>query len=304
MNAERNLLDWISTAISREQLLALLQECLGWGLAGAALGLLLGFVSYRLFRRWRWYGATSTAGRWTQRLLGGLALMVSVLLLGLAGVGEGLHRQIRPALTNGQLGTLPLSRLADEIADGVVAIDLALQQQGRVQPAELNARLADFRQGRRELPAEEFLQRLDQAQIELKQEFLAALETKIRQAHPRLPAWATHLLRTGFDELGSVLLERKVTSEMQTRGLAPIYRAIREGMVAEAARRGDPRTISRQELSTLLWQQGIVPAIATPVETFLRQQQGLLLFATTLVCFLPALLCRLFRPASASTRNS
>lgn len=290
------LLDTIVREIGRTELLALLQAAALWGVLGAVLGFALSFGAYRLFRRLRWYHAVSPSGRWLQRGLFAVVTLVSIVLLGAAGLWEGVHRQCHHTLTRSHLGTDVLPPVADLLADACAWVDLAVQRGGLPTPAALDARLAAFRAGRWELDARKFLQLADSLQEGAFRDLLGRLEQDLLRKSPRLKGGLTEkLLHQAIHGLGPALLENQLSDELRRRGLEHLQESLRTGLVAEAARVGDPATIGYRDLSRLILREGLLPAIEQPVRKFARQQQLLCGVTAVLACLLPAAVFRLCR---------
>jgi hypothetical protein len=294
------LLNTFLREIGREEFVALLKSSALWGLLGAALGLGFSFATYRGFRRLHWYGATSPAGRWTQRSILGLSALLCSGLIGAAGLIEGVHRECPGVIVRSRIGTDALPAAASLLAEAMVWIDLAAQQGGSLARTAGDPRLAEFRAGTWELDVQAFLGRIDTLRDESFRNILRQLEDMMLERSPGLKDGFTgRILHEAIHGLGPVLLDKKLSDELRHRGLDHLQEAVRTRLLAEAARAGDPATIGYRDLSGFVLRDGLVPAIVAPIRSFARQQQILCAVLAIFVCCVPAVAFRLSRPKPA-----
>ncbi|HEX2853405.1 MAG TPA: hypothetical protein VHO24_09215 [Opitutaceae bacterium] len=297
----------LASELGHDEFIALLQSLAVWGLLGAGLGLLLGFASYRLFRQLGWYGAHSTTGRWLQRGVFAAVAATCAVLLGGAGFWEGVHRRCHDVVTRSRIGTDALPVVADLCAEGIVRLDLAMEPGVDASTAAGDARLTAFRAGTWELDAPKFLGRIDTLRGETFRELLAGFERDALDRAPALKGGLTErLLHYTTQNLGTALLEQKLSSELRRRGLDHLHTALRTGLVAEAARTGNPATIGHRDLARFIQREGIVPTLVVPIRSFARSQQNIYALVAAFACIAPAAMSRLCRstPPVASGADS
>lgn len=295
-SAAKELLEALIQEIGREEFIAILKAVILWGLAGAILGLVIGFGVYRGFRRLQWYAASSTAGRWTQRTVFVVGTLASILLFGAAGAWEGVRQKCEPVLARSRLGTEGLPVFANYVAESLVLLDLGLQQGSIPDEAAEEAHLAAFRTGTRELDAPGFLQRVGAVRQEVFQQLLRQLEEYLLQEAPALKGgYGEKILHHAVQELGPALLDQKLSQEIRKRNLGPLHVALRDRLVAAAARTGNPATIGYRDLSAFILREGMIPSLVEPVRTFARQQQILYIAIALLCCLTPPPIFRLCR---------
>jgi hypothetical protein len=82
-------------------------------------------------------------------------------------------------------------------------------------------------------------------------------------------------------------------------GADRVLRAIREHLLAEAAKAGNPRQITRQELSAFVVREGVIPGILSPIRSAARSQQVGLVGITAAIVVFPPVALRLGRRSSA-----
>jgi hypothetical protein len=165
--------------------------------------------------------------------------------------------------------------------------------------------MAAFRADTWELDAPHFLQRIDALRGETFRDLLARFEREVLARSPALKGGLTErLVHQTTQALGAMLLERKLSSELRRYGLDHLHAALRTGLVAEAARRGNPATIDHRDLADFINREGIVPAIVIPVRSLARQQQVIYALVALFVCVATAAVGRLGRPKSTGTTAS
>jgi hypothetical protein len=292
----KELLEALIQEIGREEFIAVLKAAALWGLAGAALGLTFGFGAYRGFRRLRWYAATSTAGRWAQRSAGVLTTLACITLFALAGAWEGVRRQCEPVVLRSRLGTEGLPLIANYVTEALAWVELAFERDRPTDDAAADAQFAAFRNGTREYNPAAILEGGAKLRHEVFQTLLNELEADILENSPALQGtFARDLVHRAIQELGPALLDRKLDEELERRHLAPLRNALRDRLIAAAARTGDPATISHRDLTDFVVREALVPAVVAPVRKFARQQQILCVVVALLCCLTPPPIFRLCR---------
>jgi hypothetical protein len=299
----RDAARWLAQEMGRADFLALLKVCLLWGVLGAIVGLCLGLGAYRLFRRARWYDSRTTTTRWVHRSLGVITTGLVVLLLGTAGAWEGVHREAPGVIERGRIGRELLPQLADFLSLQLARLDLLLRTGGKSSVKTEEAYVAEFVAGKREIDVPALLQRMQALQKEIYATATAELESRARAEMPWLRgAPGQKFLHHVVSEVTAVLLDHKLSTELQRHGMAQTYDAVRHRLEAEAARTGNPATIGQRDLAAFIQREGLVPAFIAPIRSFARQQQILCGVLAVLTCILPAVVCRIARPrASAPT---
>jgi hypothetical protein len=85
--------NWVSLAIrelGRSQAKEFLLTTIGWSLLGALIGVLVAVAAYMLFRWIGWYDTRTRAGTWGRRGVLVLTVLVTAVLIGLAGFWSGV----------------------------------------------------------------------------------------------------------------------------------------------------------------------------------------------------------------------
>lgn len=303
----QELWERIVSAVGQSGVEELTQAALTWGAIGAAIGLAVALVFYFGFKLLGWYKCATTGGRWAKRIVVVLAAMLVIGLGAIAGAGEGIRRRSEHVITHSQLGRDVLPPVADFFADTCVWLDLAAEQRGVPSDAAMAARVEAFRSGRWDLDVPIFFERLGTLRTETFTAILGKIEELIHREAPALKDGATgRMLHRVIHEFGPGMLDDRFASEMKGRGLEPLRLAIRDRLLAEAARAGDPRKIRFSELSRFLLNQAVVPGMVAPIDSFVRQQQLFLGIVALIVLVLPAIVCRIFRgqPATAPVAGS
>lgn len=281
--------------LGQEQM-ADLARAAGIGAAvGVALGLGFSWLVYRAFRRLDWYHCRSTAGRWGQRGVGLATCVGSAVLLGMAGASEAVNRRLPAAIQHGPLGTQKLSGLGSVLADGLFQLD-ALAGAALTKTPEDEAQRQAFLAGRVEFNAPRFLERMGAIRDELYPQMLGQLESSLTDKNLQWAGqWQGELLRRIIQMIGPALLDQKASTELRKYHLEYLIPALRDGLVNEAARAGNPSTLSYRELSAYLQRTVLHPAIIQPAHSFVRQQQVLCVVGTLFLCLFPPAAFRLCR---------
>jgi hypothetical protein len=231
--------------------------------------------------------------RWTVFTV---TVLLSAVLFAMAGFWSGAMRGSERVLSKSQLATDVFPKIADVIADGMGWIQIRATLPENAGTNEMTLKLDEFRAGKWELHAAQFQQQLDQ----FRNDSIEYANTRLEQtAHERTPhlkdALSEEMLHKVLHGLGRLLVEKKAASELKSWGADRVYFAIREQLIAEAKKVGDPDTISHREASVFIVQQGIVPGIMKPIRTTARAQQLPLIGIAIMVMVVPPLCVRLAR---------
>lgn len=267
-----------------------------WTLLGAAMGIAIAAVACRVFSRLSWYETGwrfARALRWT---LFALTTVISAILFGLAGFWSGAIAGSERVLSRSQLATDVFPRIGDAIADAMAWVQVRPQFSRMTNDVELSSKLKEFRAGEWELHAEQFLQQIASIKEEVATNLVAQVEQSALMHAPQLKGGSSEkLLHQFLDGLGRLVVEKKAASELKGWGADRVYFAIIRELKTAAASAGHPDTIARSEISALLVQQGIVPAIMKPIRATARSQQLPLVAIAIMAMVVPPLCVRLAR---------
>lgn len=291
---------------------ALLLETTKWTVFGAVGGLVLAIAAFWVLRRigayhWKWKHA-----KWLRGLTLALTLVLCPVLLGTAGFFQGVVRSTDYLLHESQFAREVLPKLGESGADCIAYFHLRIPP---VTPADsassdesADKELEAFRAGNWELNAAEFLGRVNRVTDKAVNETVSKLK---QSALERYPAWKEGMgekaLTWFLDTFGESFLNKRVRQRMDRIGLEDRWRSLVDGLRPEAARAGDPNTISRKELSAYLVREGLIPVIEQPIRALARQQQAAMLILLCLVVIIPAgcfRLAELLRARNARRRTA
>lgn len=278
----------------RSQATGFVLDVVKWTLLGALLGIVLGVVSCFVFSRLGWYDVRWRFARGLRWSVFILTLVLSAMLFALVGTWSGAISGSARVLLHSQLATDVFPKLADTIADGMAWVQVQADLNGDTSSIEVTTRLDEFRAGKWELHATRFLQELDALKEGTITNAITRLEQSALEHVPQFKGGTGEkLLHQFFSRLGRLVVEKKVSSELKKYGADRVYFAIRENLVGEAAKGGNPETIARTEISVFLIREGIVPGIMKPIRTTARAQQMPLLGLALAVLIVPPLCLRL-----------
>ena len=288
---------WIIQELGRSQAKEFLFATIEGIVLGALFGAIFAVAAALGFRRLGWYDVPWWRfGRWVRWSAYTLTIVICVLALGAAGFWAGVVSGSEQVLRKSQLGTDLFPRIAEAMADGMAWLQIRARQSKDDTEREVAAKLEEFRAGQWELDAPQFLEHFDDFRETAFKEYVVKLEESALQRAPKLRgSLSEKLLHELLHGLATLLAQKQLGHELEKWGVGRTFRAIREQLVSEAARRGEPNTISRRELSVFIVMEGMVPGILGPIRSFCRAQQlGCLLIAGITV-FLPAAALRLAR---------
>jgi hypothetical protein len=129
-----------------------------------------------------------------------------VINLGLNGALNGSER----VLSNSQLATEVFPWIADTIADGMAWVQIHEATVGNTNTAEIAARLEEFRAGKVELHAAQFLRQLDELKEATITNNIVRLEQSALETAPVLKGGlGEKLLHQFLSGLGRLFVEKK-----------------------------------------------------------------------------------------------
>lgn len=279
----------ILTELGRTQAAGFLLDVVKWTLLGALCGVLIAVCACALFSRLQWYDLRWRFGgavRWT---LFSATILISAVLFGLAGFWSGAISGSERVVTRSRLATDVFPAIADVLADGMAWVQLHASGQD-TDDARRKQLLEEFRAGKWELRAAQFIEQLETVTEEMVTNLVARLEQSALENTPGLKGtFGEKLLRQFVSGIGRSFIKDRVSGEMKSFGADRVYAAIRDGLAKEASKAGDPQTISHREISTFLVRDGITPAILAPIRSTARSQQiPLVLIALVLIVAPPA----------------
>lgn len=291
--------DWVALILRefwRSQATGFVLDLTKWTLLGALFGVLVAVLACVVFSRIGWYDIRMRFARGLRWTVFTLMVLVSASLFGVAGFWSGAIQGSERVLSKSQLATGVFPKIAEVIADGMAWVQVRATQPESASTNEVNLKLDEFRAGKWELHSAQFLTQLDELKEDAITNALVRLEQSALQRTPQLKGGLSEkLLHQLLSELGRLLVEKKVSSELKGWGADRVYFAIREQLKIEAGKSGHPDTISRSEVSTFLVQEGIVPGIMKPIRATARSQQLPLVAIAVMVLVVPPLCLRLAR---------
>jgi hypothetical protein len=280
-------------------------DLINWTFLGALAGTALAVLAGMLFSRLKWYDFRWRFARRLRWTIFTLTVLLAAILVGLAGFWNGAICGSERVLAKSQLATDVFPKIGEAIADGMAWIQLRASPNNSSNTVASAPRLDDFRAGKWELNAVQFLTELDTFRKEAVADLVAKLEQSALERTPQLKGGiGEKLLHIFLNGLGRLLLEKKVSSELKNYGADRVYLAIRERLTTEAAKAGQPDTISRGQISTFLVREGIVPGILNPIRSTARAQQLLLIGIAILAIMAPPLCIRFVRSRFDKTPSS
>ena len=290
---------WASLVVrelGRSQTAGFLLDSVKWTLLGALCGVLFSVAACVVFSRMGWYDLRMRFARGLRWTVFTAIVLLSTVLFAMAGFWTGAMRGSERVLSKSQLSTEVFPKIADVIADGMAWIQVRATLPENAGTNEVSLRLEAFRAGEWEVHASQFRQQLDRFRNDTIEDALAKLEQTALERTPELKGGLSEELWHKFlHGLGRLVAEKKAASQLKSWGADRVYFAIREQLVAEAGRAGDPETISRGEISAFIVQAGIVPGIMKPIRTTARAQQLPLIGIALMVMVVPPVCVRLAR---------
>jgi hypothetical protein len=280
----------------RSQVSGFIFDLIKWTILGAAIGAAVAAAACWVFFRlqcfeisWRF----ARALRWT---LFALTTVISAVLFSLAGFWSGAIAGSERVLSRSQLATDVFPKIGDAIADAMAWVQVRPQFSRMTNDVELSSKLEEFRAGKWELHAAQFLQQMASIKQEVITNLVAQVEHSALLRSPKLKGGlGEKLLHQFLDGLGRLAAAKQAASELKGWGADRVYFAVVQELQTAAANHGHPDTIARSEISALLVQKGIVPAIMRPIRSTARAQQLPLVAIAIVAMVLPPLCVRLAR---------
>lgn len=262
-----------------------------WTVLGGVLGLVAAILALVAFRKLGWYRSGWRFERWVRWLVWILSVISCVGLVATAGFFIGVIRGSEHVLLNSQLATKVFPLVSDALADGVAGVQVYLSNTNATARTDMDmtAQIETFRRGEWEVNVPELHRQLDQLQAGAVSNLVAEVETRLVASSPQLQNGLPNtLLHHSLRFIGTVLVQRKVNSELKRTKLDDFYHAVRDRLVSAARLQGNPDTMGRQELSTFLVKEVVVPSVMKPIRIFAGNQVKMFLFLAFLSLVIPA----------------
>lgn len=262
-----------------------------WTVLGGVLGLVAAILALVAFRKLGWYRSGWRFERWVRWPVWILSVISCVGLVATAGFLIGVIRGSEHVLLNSQLATKVFPLVSDALADGVAGVQVYLSNTNAAARTNMNitAQIETFRRGEWEVNVPELHRQLDQLQAGAVSNLVAEAETRLVASSPQLQSGLPNtVLHHSLRFIGTVLVQRKVNSELKRTKLDDFYHAVRDRLVSAARLQGNPDTMGRQELSTFLVKEVVVPSVMKPIRIFAGNQVKMFLFLAFLSLVIPA----------------
>lgn len=290
-NADGSLWRQVVSELGATQAHQFLFISIKWAVLGGLLGLLLAILAIIAFKKFGWYRSGWRFAGWIRWPLWILTVVACVGLVGSAGFFVGVIRGSEHVLLRSQLATKVFPEVGDALADGVAAAQLFLAETNAAarSSTNLSARIEAFRSGAWEVNAPEFLRQLDALQSAAVTNIVSEIEQKIVSSSPQLQSGLPNkLVHHSLRLLGTMVVERKINSELHRAKLDDFYHAFRDRFVSEARKQGAPDTIGHRELSGFLVTEAVVPSVMKPIRIFAGGQAKFFLLCAAFGLVLPA----------------
>src|SRR5262245_55294944 len=159
-NAQSSWVVKVLLEFGRSQVTGFVLDALKWTLIGALVGVFLAVLACITFSRLGWYDLQWRFARGLRWSIFTLTVLLSAVLFGLAGVWSGAIAGTERVLLKSQLATDVFPKVGEAIADGMAWVQIRATS-GNNTNQEVSLRLDEFRAGKWELHAGQFLQQLD-----------------------------------------------------------------------------------------------------------------------------------------------
>ncbi len=309
VNADTQLWRQIVNELGATQAHQFLLISVKWAVLGGFVGLLVGALAVIASQKLGWYRSGWRFAGWVRWPLWILTVITCAGLVGGAGFFVGVIRGSERVMLHSQLATKVFPEVGDALADGMAAVQIYLSETNTAARSGTNIslRLETFRSGAWEVNAPEFLRQLDNLQAGAVSNVVADIEQKITSNSPSLQSGLPNqLLHHSLRLFGTMVVERKINSQLHRAKLDDFYHAFGDRLVAEARKHGAPDTIGHRELSAFLVTEAVVPGVMKPIRMFAGNQAKMLLFLAALGAVLPAAVfrftCGRVQPAPAPTQ--
>jgi len=298
---------WVAKVLlefGRSQVTGFVFDALKWTLIGAMLGVFLAVLACVIFSKLGWYRLEWRFARGLRWTIFTLTVVLSAIFFSLVGFWSGAIAGTERVLLKSRLATDVFPKVGEAIADGMAWVQIRASSANSTNEA-FASKLDEFRAGKWELNAGQFLQQLDDLKGDSITNVIGWLEQSALEQTPQLKGGlGEKILHETLDGLGRLLVEKKVTSELKNYGVDRIYFAVREQLKTEASKTGDPETIARGEIAIFLIRDGIVPGILRPVRSTARSQQLPLIGIALMILVVPPLCVRLARSRFAGSTSA
>jgi len=267
-----------------------------WTVLGGVLGLVVAILAMIAFRKLGWYRSGWRFECWVRWTLWILSIASCAGLVATAGFFVGVIRGSEHVMLNSQLATKVFPLVSDALADGVAGVQVYLSDTNTAARSNTNiaARIESFRHGEWEVNVPELHGQLDQLGSGATSNLVAEVEVRLVASSPQLQSGLPNkLLHHSLRFIGTVLVQRKLNSELKRTHLDDFYHAVRDRLVSAARAQGGPDTIGRQELSTFLVKEVVVPSVMKPIRIFAGGQVKMFLFLAFLSLVIPVTLFEL-----------
>jgi hypothetical protein len=273
--------------LGQSQATGFMVEIAKWSLLGAGLGIMVALGACFLFSRLGWYDLNWRFARGLRWLTFATTVMLLAGCGGVIGFWHGAIRGTEKVLTKSQLATEILPPLGDAIADGMAWVQICATSD-TTNNEEIAGKLNAFRAGKWELHATQLLDQLDALQAQAITNVLAKIEASALERAPQFKGGlGEKLLHALLQNLGGQLLEKKIEGSLKQYAGGRIYFTIREQLPRAAVQAGDPNTLARPEISTLIVHDGIVPGLIKPLRSLAHAQQILLAGSALFILIVP-----------------
>ncbi|MHB9130356.1 MAG: hypothetical protein ACYDBB_04585 [Armatimonadota bacterium] len=264
--------------VADNQLAGLLWIPLLWAILGGVVGLLLGLCSFFTIRalggyRLEWKGAT-----WLRVLVGVLTVAVAVICGGITGFQEGIWRAVQRVALQGKMSEQLQPQIGQYGAMLIAGVYVGCPQGGKqCTEEELKGKVKSFTTGAWELDVPEFNRRLLNTPANTANVLIESATKDTRLRCPELQDTKASRMALWFlGKLGESMLPgeaEEAHDSLVDNELGKLCRKIIREMPAEAAKHGDPNTISYAEVSAFIGRKGMVSAIIKPIRAMVRSQQ-------------------------------
>ena len=267
---------WMS--LLKEEGSSFARVLVGGTLQGIGLAILGIFLCYFLFRALK---LLPKKGRVGLKVITIAWLMFTLPLAGcFMGFQHSLEKAVRGVMTEGRFATEVMPELSVAISDFIFLVDDQMAVALKETPAE----------DREHLNVLQFRRRLDRMQDEWIQEVLTSSTAIIREKYPFLNAGVPKKLFDGFVKFfGEKIIKNQISTTADKVGIQFPITQWMEGL---------PETeMSRQELSGYTVKTLLNSFFMNPLETVMKIQQTLGVFALLGIVLLPAFLLWLVKRA-------
>jgi hypothetical protein len=275
-------------------------SALKWAALGMGGGLVLAVVAFWLLKRlgayrWEWRYAG-----WFRALTCAAMVVICPILGGVAGVAEGVPRGSERVLRRGPLATDLLPAVGAACADVTLVVHVAARTVSAGERVGWRERLGSkwqlprrelerFRKGEEELNVTQFIEQLDRGAAHLSDFTTATLKEEIAARYAGLRGG------TGEKLIGFIVpkvMDRLVRRELRDRTEHYGADQFLNVLKADAARQGDPQTISYEQLGATFVEHLVVPALLTPIRVTARETEASMLVIGLIVVLLPVAVFR------------